>query len=231
MSYTSKFPWPVISGSGVSNFFKGANVTSASTIVPTGNLFNVTGSTTITAIDSTEINAGASITMVFAATCVVQHGSLLQLFASSNFNALVGDRLTLIYDGTAWYEIGRRTASTNSGGTSFQVSGARSAVTTNVYSDTPGSSTSMNIIPFVMPYNSYLETMMISSQAASTWTAEIHVGGVLKTGATLPSAGAQTAYSSNYSAVAIFSAGDKVAFYNNGTSINRPYIWALFRKA
>jgi hypothetical protein len=107
MSYLSTSPGPFSAGGGVSNFFKGANVASGSTIVPTGNLFHVTGTATIAAITATELPAGTEITMVFDAAATVQSGASLVLAGGVNFVAAAGNVLALTYDGSIWREKSR----------------------------------------------------------------------------------------------------------------------------
>lgn len=90
---------------GVSWTFKGADVVAAAAIVPTGNLFHVTGNTNITSITSTGIVAGTRITIIFDGTPTFTDGSNLKL--AGNFVATADDTITLVYDGSNWYEICR----------------------------------------------------------------------------------------------------------------------------
>jgi hypothetical protein len=92
---------------GVFNGFKGADVASASTIVATGNIFHVTGTTTITAIDTANIQAGTELTLIFDASVTVQNGASLKLSGAANFSATADDTLTVVYDGSVWRERGR----------------------------------------------------------------------------------------------------------------------------
>lgn len=85
--------------------FKGADVVSAAAIVPTGNLFHVTGTTTITSITSTGITAGTRITIIFDGILTFTDGSNLVL--ATNFVTTANDTITLVFDGTNWYETGR----------------------------------------------------------------------------------------------------------------------------
>jgi len=107
MAYLSKTPGAFSAEGGVSNFYKGGDVASAATITPTGNLFHVTGSVTISAVATTGITAGTSITMIFDATCTVENGASLVLTGAIDYTAAAGDMLTLSYDGTAWKETNR----------------------------------------------------------------------------------------------------------------------------
>lgn len=91
--------------SGIFNSFKGADVASAAAIVPTGNLFHVTGTTTITSITATLIEAGTIITIIFDGILTFTDGSNLKL--AGNFVTSADDTITLRWDGTNWYELCR----------------------------------------------------------------------------------------------------------------------------
>lgn len=95
----------VLLGVKPTNEIKGVDVASAATIVPTGNVFHVTGTGTITAITSTGVVAGSRMTLIFDGAASITAGSLLKLVSS--FTASAGNAITLTYDGTAWYESGR----------------------------------------------------------------------------------------------------------------------------
>ena len=90
---------------GVTSFFKGADVASASAITPTGNLFHVTGTTTITSITATNVIAGATIKIIFDGVLTFTDGSNLKL--AGDFVTTADDTITLTYDGTNFYETGR----------------------------------------------------------------------------------------------------------------------------
>lgn len=86
----------------------GASVASASALpVPTGRVFHVTGTTTVTSITSTNFQAGTVITMIFDASLTFTHGSNIILAGGVNFSATANDTLTMAYDGTNWYEVCR----------------------------------------------------------------------------------------------------------------------------
>lgn len=93
--------------------YKGADVASAATITPTGNLFHVTGTTTITSVSSTGVNAGTRITMIFDGVLTVTDGSNLKL--QGNFLTAAESALALEFDGTNWIEICRSPGSGGSG--------------------------------------------------------------------------------------------------------------------
>lgn len=84
----------------------GAAVASAAALpLPTGNVFHVTGTTGITSITSTNFQAGVMITLIFDGALTVTDGSNLKV--AGNFTTTADDTLTLVYDGTNWYEVCR----------------------------------------------------------------------------------------------------------------------------
>ncbi len=99
------------SAAGVYNVFKGADInsaTAAGTIVPTGNLFHVTGTTGITAITTTNIKPGTTIRIIFDGALTITHnGSTLFLTGATNFTTSANDILEFSYDGSKWFETAR----------------------------------------------------------------------------------------------------------------------------
>lgn len=84
----------------------GTAVASAAAMpLPTGRVFHVTGTTNITSITSTNFASGVVITMIFDDILTVSDANNINLSAA--FVSTAGDSLTLAYDGTNWYEIGR----------------------------------------------------------------------------------------------------------------------------
>lgn len=84
----------------------GAAVASATALpLPTGRVFHVTGTTTVTSITSTNFESGAVITIIFDGILTFTDGSNLKL--NGNFVTTADDTITLVYDGTSWYEIAR----------------------------------------------------------------------------------------------------------------------------
>jgi len=99
---------PRIGQTGAGNVFgamKGADVASATAIVPTGNVFHVTGTTSITSITSTNISSGARITLIFDGILTFTAGNNLKIAGNMTTSAL--DTITLVYDGTNWFEVAR----------------------------------------------------------------------------------------------------------------------------
>ncbi len=96
---------------------KGADVASLATITlgNDGNYFDITGTTTIDYITTTNWQAGSEITLQFDSSLTVTHNggspggssAAMRLAGAANFSATSGDTLTLIYDGTYWREKAR----------------------------------------------------------------------------------------------------------------------------
>lgn len=72
----------------------------------TGNVFNITGTTNITSIGTT-LSTGRVVILKFAGILTVTDGSNLKL--AGNFVTTADDTLTLVGDGTNWYEVARST--------------------------------------------------------------------------------------------------------------------------
>jgi hypothetical protein len=84
----------------------GAAVASAAAMpVPTGGVFHVTGTTNITSITSTNLQAGVTITLIFDDVLTFTDGNNLKL--AGNFVTTTDDTITLAYDGSNWFEVCR----------------------------------------------------------------------------------------------------------------------------
>jgi hypothetical protein len=92
---------------GLSWTLFGTAVASGSIITPSGNLFHVTGTTSITSISGTAVTAGTEITLIFDGRLTVSNGSNLRL--ASDFTTTPTDTLTLKWDGSNWFEQSRST--------------------------------------------------------------------------------------------------------------------------
>lgn len=90
---------------GITSLSKGTAVASASTITATGNIFHVTGTTTITSINTTNITDGARITIIFDGSLTFTDGN--NLILAGNFTTSPNSTITLVYDGTNFYETSR----------------------------------------------------------------------------------------------------------------------------
>lgn len=98
------------------SYNKGANVASAGdlTLGGDGNVFSITGTTTINAITTTDWVAGSEVILIFASTPTVSNNTAggantapILLAGGANFNATANDVLRLVYDGTNWIEVSR----------------------------------------------------------------------------------------------------------------------------
>jgi len=72
-----------------------------------GSLIPITGTTGITTIGATTVNAGRLVTLQFAASVAVGASGNIKLAGGVTFNATATDTLTLISDGTNWNEVAR----------------------------------------------------------------------------------------------------------------------------
>lgn len=103
--YTTETEVASWQANGIFNTFKGADVASATAIVPTGNLFHVTGVTTITSITSTGLIAGTRLRLIFDSTAQISDGNNLVL--AGNFTGGANRTLTLDFDGVSFFEASR----------------------------------------------------------------------------------------------------------------------------
>jgi hypothetical protein len=94
-----------IAASGLISFMSGSPVASAGTITLSGNLFHVTGTTTITSVSGASVPAGTCIRIIFDGVLTFTDGSNLKL--AGNFVTTADDTISLCYDGSNWYEMGR----------------------------------------------------------------------------------------------------------------------------
>jgi len=91
---------------------KGADVASAGTLTlgADGNVFNVTGTTTINFITTASWQAGSRITLILKGAITVNHNTgappggtaAIKLAGAANLTGADGDVVTLFYDGTVW---------------------------------------------------------------------------------------------------------------------------------
>ncbi len=86
-------------------YSNGAAVASAAAIIPTGNVFHVTGTTNVTSITAGGVLPGAVITIIFDGILTFTDGNNLKL--AGNFTTSADDTITLVYDGTNFYEVAR----------------------------------------------------------------------------------------------------------------------------
>lgn len=84
--------------------------------------------------------------------------------------------------------------------------------------------------PIVLPVDCTLVALAASTDGAESWTAELHVGGSLVTGAILTISAAATGYSVAYGSVGTFTAGTGLQIYCNGANIRRPAVYGWFER-
>lgn len=82
-----------------------ASAAGALTLTTPGSFFVVSGTETVTSIVTSANDAGRIIFLQTSGNCTFTDGSNLKL--ASSFSASADDVLTLISDGTNWYEIDR----------------------------------------------------------------------------------------------------------------------------
>lgn len=84
-----------------------ANVASAATTaLPVGNLFHITGSTNITTLNTCDSSYnGRTATLIFNGALTFTDGNNLKL--SGNFGTAADSTITLVCDGSNWYEMAR----------------------------------------------------------------------------------------------------------------------------
>jgi hypothetical protein len=70
-----------------------------------GNYFSITGTNNITSIAAADSTAGRMIVLNFAAVLTFTDGNNLKL--AGNMSTTADDTITLICDGTNWYEMAR----------------------------------------------------------------------------------------------------------------------------
>ena len=89
----------------ITPFFVGQDIASAAAITPTCSVHTVTGTTAITSMVATEYPVGQPLTLIFASTPTFTDGSNLKI--AGNLVATADDTITLVSDGTNFFEIGR----------------------------------------------------------------------------------------------------------------------------
>lgn len=84
------------------------------TLPNTGNVFHITGETEISAITTSNWQAGSEITLIFDSTPTVKNNTaggagtaIILLAGGTDFSATANDVLKLVYDGTSWFEVSR----------------------------------------------------------------------------------------------------------------------------
>jgi len=95
--------------SRVETVASGAEITIGATSA-TGNVFNISGTTSITSIASDSTVAGRVVVLIFTGTAGaagLTHGNNLVLAGSADFGYTPNDTIELVCNGTNWYEVSR----------------------------------------------------------------------------------------------------------------------------
>lgn len=85
-----------------------------------------------------------------------------------------------------------------------------------------------SICPFIMPFKATLVSMSASCEFPSSWIAEVRIGEVVVSGATLTVSSSNYAYSNSYNID--FIEGDAIQIYLNGSNISHPRVELIFCK-
>lgn len=107
---------------------KGADVASANgniALGDDGNYFDITGTNAITSITAKQ--AGTVVTLQFDSTATLTDGSNLKL--QGNFTGAAEAQITLISDGTNWFEVSRNVSSAPSAASQAEMEAASSTTT------------------------------------------------------------------------------------------------------
>jgi len=166
----------------------------------------------IAAVDAALIVGGGGVSSIGDLVDVID------ITATGN-KPIIGDILE--WDGSQFI-----TAS-NDGVSLIAFSAGRNAVATNLYLR-DGDGTPTNQSPFIMPFDGTLIAISASTNVVETWVAEIHSGLSLITGATLTLTAVTSAFRNDL--LINVDAGDPIELFCNGTSIDRPRIYVVFKR-
>lgn len=87
---------------GVGAFRKGADVASAGTIVPTGNVFTITGTTTISTITATNVPLGAVLYMITTSALTFDEAGNIDVTGATSLLTTANYLAIAAWDGTKW---------------------------------------------------------------------------------------------------------------------------------
>ena len=98
-----------ISNAGITSLFFGANVPSAITVSPSGNIFTMNaGTNNVVIIDGSGIQAGTFITIICQSPPFqFTTGGNLHLQGNVNFTTSTNATITFVWSGSAWFEVCR----------------------------------------------------------------------------------------------------------------------------
>ncbi len=108
----------------------------------------------------------------------------------------------------------------------YQLAASSASYITNGYLESGQSLTS--VVPIVIPFNSKLVAISLASTTVLSWVAEVHINGVLVTGASLTCTTADSATTSALNVA--FTQGDKIQVYCNGVNIPYPRVNLFFKR-
>lgn len=132
----------IVMSSKIINQAKGADVASvagAMTLGDDGNYFDITGTEAITSITAKQ--AGTVVTLQFDSTASLVDGSNLKL--NGNFTGAAESQITLVSDGTNWFEVSRQPGASTTATNIFD-----GAVVQVVNTQTGATATGTTAIPF-----------------------------------------------------------------------------------
>jgi hypothetical protein len=92
----------IINNKGITNLYFGSSVASAGTITPTGNVFSITGTTTISTISTTGITAGTVLHMVTASAVIFDEAGNIDITGATSLTTSAGYLVVSVWDGTKW---------------------------------------------------------------------------------------------------------------------------------
>lgn len=87
---------------GISRLSVGANVASAATIVPTGNVFTITGTTTISTINATGITAGTVLFMITTSALTFDEAGNIDVTGATSLTTSAGQLVLAVWDASKW---------------------------------------------------------------------------------------------------------------------------------
>jgi hypothetical protein len=102
--YYNGTQWEPYAEGGLAKF---STVASAATVVPNAEVMALTGTTTITAITTTNLVPGQVIRFIFGGAITLTNGASIMLAGAANFVGTADDTISLVYDGTKLREIAR----------------------------------------------------------------------------------------------------------------------------
>lgn len=147
----------------------GSNIASASTITPpsTGSVFNITGTTGITAIASTYSWDGRVVTLIFADAVTLTHSSGLSLPGAANITTAANTVAQFVQTATATWRCEFLTKADNSTGSLIVRGSAYTPTSSQAFSATPTFDASLsNVFEFSGAMTANVTAVTISNASA-----------------------------------------------------------------